>query len=237
MESEQLQKLGFNKNESKSYLALLHLGESQAGKISKKAQINRTNTYDALERLMDKGLVTYTISANKKVFKPVNPDVLLDDLKQREKITKELLPGLNAIYHESKKKEDSMVYKGKKGIKSVLDDVLKYNEYLALGSSGKFSGVMKHEFVLFQNMKQKLKIKSRVIESESSRKKEFKRIAHAQFKYIPDEFASPTTTIIYSGKVAILVWGEIPMATVIKSDEVYESYSHYFELLWKNAKR
>ena len=51
MEIEKLQKIGLNLNEAKIYLALLELGEAQAGKISKESQINRTTTYDGLERL------------------------------------------------------------------------------------------------------------------------------------------------------------------------------------------
>lgn len=236
MEIEQLQEFGLNKNESKTYLALLKLGESQAGEISKKAQVNRTNIYDALERLIEKGLVTYTVSANKKVFKPVHPKILLEQIKEKEKSTEEMLPKLIQIYHESKEKEDSIVYKGRKGIKSVFDDVLHYKEYVAFGSSGKIAEVMQHDFVLFQKMKEKHKIKSKIIESESSKKnRKFRKITYAKFKYIPDEFSSPTTTIIYGEKTAIIVWGEIPMATVIKSKEVANSYKNYFNLVWKIA--
>ena len=91
--------------------------------------------------------------------------------------------------------------------------------------------------MIFQKQKKQLKINSRVILSESSRRTETVKVAYANFKYIPDEFSAPTTTFVYEDKTAIIVWGETPVATLIKSKEVAKSYSSYFELLWKIAKK
>lgn len=237
MDTEQLEKIGLNKNEAKIYLVLLRLGSAQAGKISKGAQINRTTIYDSLERLIEKGLVTYIISANKKVFRPVAPEKLLDQLKEKQKTVEEILPELNKLLKESKEKEESDIYKGKKGIRSILNDILKYKEYIAFGSSGRFLEIMKHDFVLFQKRKKELKINSKVILSESSRKTEQVKLAYTNFKYIPDEFFSPTTTFVYNNKTAIIVWSETPIATLIISKEVSDSYRNYFNLLWKIAKK
>jgi len=236
MITEKLEKIGMGGSEAKVYLALLDLGEALAGDISKKAQINRTTVYDSLERLIERGLVTFVISSNRKLFRPVSPDNLLKNLKEKEKLVEEVLPSLNQIYKRSKEEEETNIFKGRKGIKSVLNDVLKCKEFVAFGSSGKFLEVMGHDFILFQNQKKKLKIKSRIIEAESTRKSELRNVAYAQFKYIPNEFASPITTIVYDNKVAIMVWSEIPTATVINSKQVVDSYKKYFELLWKQAK-
>lgn len=237
MDITKLEKIGLNLNEAKIYLALLELGQAQAGEISKKAQINRTTTYDSLERLIQNGLVSFVISANKKVFKPVAPKKLLSQIEEKENAVKEILPELDQIFHDSKEKEETDIYKGKKGIKSILDDILKCKEYIAFGSSGKFLEVMQHDFIIFQKMKKELKINSRVILSESSRKTETIKVAYANFKYIPDEFSAPTTTFVYDDKTVIIIWGEVPVATLIKSKEVAKSYKNYFEMLWKIARK
>lgn len=237
MELEKLQKIGLNPNEIKIYLALLRLGSALAGQISKESQINRTTTYDSIERLIEKGLVTYSIEANRKVFKPVAPERLLDDLKEKQKIIKETLPELNALFHKSKEKEESNIYKGRKGIRSILNDILNYKEYVAFGSSGGFLGIMKHDFNIFQKRKKQLKINARVILSESSKEKRDVKEAFTNFRFIPDKFSSPTTTFIYDDKTAIIVWAETPIATLIISQEVAESYRKHFELMWKLAKK
>ncbi len=237
MDIAKLEKIGLNLNEAKIYLALLELGQGQAGEISKKTQINRTTVYDSLERLIQNGLVVFVISANKKVFKPVAPKILLNQIEEKEGIIKEILPELEGLFAQSKEKEETNIYKGRKGIKSILDDILKCKEYVAFGSSGKFLEIMQHDFIIFQKRKKELKINSRVILSESSRKTETVKVAYANFKFIPNEFSAPTTTFVYNDKTAIIVWGETPVATLIKSKEVAKSYFNYFELLWKIASK
>ena len=95
---------------------------------------------------------------------------------------------------------------------------------------------MKHDFVAFQKRKKELKIKAKVILSESSKRTEQVKLAYSTFKYIPNEFTAPTTTFVYGNKTAAIVWSEIPIATLITSKEVAESYKNYFKLLWKIAK-
>lgn len=237
MDITKLQKIGLNLNESKIYLVLLKLGSALAGKISKESQINRTTTYDGLDRLIEKGLVTYTISANRKVFKPVSPERLFDNLKEKEKNLQEILPELNKLFKQSKEKEESNIYKGRKGIRSILNDILNYKEYVSFGSSGGFLEIMKHDFLIFQKEKKKLKIKSRVILPEKLRNKEIVTSAAATFRFIPNKYATPTTTWVYDNKIAIIIWAEVPIATLITSKEIAESYKNYFELLWRIAKK
>lgn len=237
IEIERLQKIGLNPNEIKIYLVLLKLGSSQAGEISKESQINRTTTYDTIERLIEKGLVNYSIEANRKVFKPVAPERLLDDLKEKQKIVEDVLPELKSLFHENKEDEESDIYKGRKGIRSILNDILNYKEYVAFGSSGGFLDVMQHDFSIFQKKKKNLKINSRVILSESSKKRQDVREAFSKFKFISDEYSSPTTTFVYDNKTTIIIWAETPIATLITSKEVAESNKKHFELIWKIAKK
>ena len=66
MDTEKLEKLGLSPNESKIYFALLDIGSSTADKISQKAGIHRRTIYDNIEKLLNKGLINYTIRGNKK---------------------------------------------------------------------------------------------------------------------------------------------------------------------------
>lgn len=236
MELVKLEQLGLSPNEAKLYLVLLELGRAQAGEISKKAQINRTTTYDILERLIEKGLIMYVIHANRKVFQPVAPGKFLEQLKEQQKLAEEILPELNELYKSVKAREEANIYRGRKGVNSVLRDILKCKEYVSFGSGDKFLKIMKHDFLAFQRRKREFKVKSRIILSESSRKADTIRFAYGRFRFIPDEYASPTTTWVYGSHVAIVIWGETPIASVITSKEVADSYRNYFELLWKQAK-
>ena len=237
MDPDKLQQLGLSRNEAKIYLALLEMGETQAGRLSKKTQINRTTTYDAIERLIEKGLIAYQLQAGRKVFRPCEPEKLMENINEQERAAKEIIPELRDLYTKVKEQEESHIHKGRKGIKSILQDILKCKEYIAFGSSGRFLETMKHDFMAFQRRKKELNIKARVILNKSARRSETVSFAYTQFHYIPDSNVTPTSTFVYGVKSAIIIWGENPVAIVINSKAVAKSHRSYFELLWKQARR
>lgn len=55
MESKDLEKIGFGKNEAQVYLALVELGQSSVNEIAIKSGIYRRTIYDSLKNLMEKG--------------------------------------------------------------------------------------------------------------------------------------------------------------------------------------
>jgi len=236
MNKDDLVKLGLSVNESLVYLVLLDIGKAKAGLISKKSQINRTTTYDSLSKLIDRGLVSYSMETNKKLFSPSSPSKLLENIKDQEFMLKEILPELESKFFSIKNKESSNIYEGKKGIKYILNDVLKHKEYYTFGSSGKFLEIMSHDFLLFQKKKKELKVKGRVILPISEKDSETVKMSFTLFKFIPNEYSSLSSTIIYGNNIAIIVWSQKPIATVITSDQVSKSYKNYFEVLWKIAK-
>ena len=56
MYQEILEGLGLSPNEAKIYETLVERGESSVSEISVAAKIHRRNTYDAIQRLINKGL-------------------------------------------------------------------------------------------------------------------------------------------------------------------------------------
>ena len=234
---EELQQCGLNLNEAKIYCLLLQEGELQAGKISKNIQLNRRTVYDTIERLIDKGLIKFSMSANTRIFQAVDPEKILNKIKKQEKVALDILPKLKALKRNKLPESESWNFKGKKGIKSILDEILKCKEYCAFGSSGKFMEIMEHDYVMFQKRKEKLKIAAKIIVSNSSKNKKFIKAAYAEFKFLNEEDIGPTTTLIYGNSIAIIIWDLIPMGIVIKSKHVNKSYKKYFNYLWGKAER
>ena len=68
MNTEVLERIGFTKGEAKVYFALLELGESTIGPISKKSNVTVSKTYPILDKLTQKGLVTRVIKFKKNHF-------------------------------------------------------------------------------------------------------------------------------------------------------------------------
>jgi len=101
MDTKPLEKIGLTKSEIRVYLALLKLGQTTAGPIVDEAKVTRSKIYDILERLKNKGLVSYITKESTKYFSAADPKSLLDYLEEKEKeiqddkeSVKEILPEL-----------------------------------------------------------------------------------------------------------------------------------------------
>ncbi len=78
---EKLQKLGLTKYESLAYITLLKLGPSKATDITKESGIPHTRVYDVLSSLHRKGFVDI-MHGTPRLYKPVNPEVVLEKIKE-----------------------------------------------------------------------------------------------------------------------------------------------------------
>jgi sugar-specific transcriptional regulator TrmB len=236
MLSENLVALGFTPVEAKIYLVLLEHGSLMAGELSKKTQTNRRTTYDTIERLIEKGYISYIISANRKVFNAVSPEIILDKIKETEEEAKKAVPALKELFLSKKEEQEANIYKGRKGIRTILNDMLKVKEYVGFGSNEKFPEIMTHDFDIFQKKKKELGIKSKTLMNESMRNKPTLKAAFTQYKFIKEKTSQPTSTFIYGNKVAIIIWSEVPVGTVIENRELAQTYLQYFDSLWQTAR-
>ena len=72
---EELKAIGLRENEAKVYLSLLRLGSVKAGKVSKNAELDRSSTYNALNLLLKKGLVSYITINKVRYYQVSNPEI------------------------------------------------------------------------------------------------------------------------------------------------------------------
>ena len=231
---EKLGPLGLTLTESKIYVMLVDLGRSQAGIISRKTGIHRRSVYDALERLIEKGLVSYIKENEKRFYVPTDPQHLLELLKHTETDLQTVLPSLKAKYAEAKQKQETLFYRGVEGIKAIFDDQIATGKDVSImGAARNAPEILKYYLGHYTEKRLKKNIKLQLIYAG---KKNKETVPNAEIKYLPDEFASPVSTNVYGDKVAIIVWGVEPVAILIKSKEIAQAYHSYFSLLWSLAK-
>lgn len=240
-----LQEAGLAGNETKVYLTLLDLGSALAGEITKKSGVNRTNVYDALDRLIEKGLASYVIKANRKYFEATPPERIVNYLDDREneirakrELIKLALPELELKRKLSKEPQEATVYKGTKGMKSIAEDVLNTKKtLLVFGAEGKFMELFTHYAEQWHMRRGNLKILIKIIYNEKARtKKSNMQFPLLERRFNPGIYNTPATTWVYGDKIAIIVWSEQPLATLIRSKEVASSYKQFFEILWNTSK-
>ncbi|MBI2046674.1 hypothetical protein HYT26_00725 [Candidatus Pacearchaeota archaeon] len=236
MRAEILKQLGLTTNEALVYNALLELGPSLAGQISRKTGLHRRTVYDTTDMLIKKGLIGYILKNNRRLFQASNPQRFLEMLKEKEDIINNELPEMLSYYNKTLEKEETNFYKGKAGLKNVFEDQIETGkEILVLGASPLAYEILQFYFKWFDKRRKEKGIKTRVIFNKAEKKL---KIPLADIKYLPQKYTSPLAVNIYGEKVAIILWSrENPIAIVIKNREISEGYRKYFELMWKVAKK
>jgi sugar-specific transcriptional regulator TrmB len=227
---EALERVGLSSNEAKVYLSLLKTGSNKAGAISRECGINRTTTYDALERLLEKGLASFIIKANRKWFEAVDPVRLIEFLEEKKSDVKDIMPGLIEMKKMPKERESVTLYHGYRGMKSVFQDMLdEAKVHYVMDSEGQLIEKMPHfaQYFIKQVEKKNIQIKHIV-----RRGIDVKPTSTTTVKFIDKKTKSDAVINIYKDKVAILIWTEPPEAVVIKNGTVADSFRDYFNLIW-----
>jgi len=244
MNSEELVRLGFTKNESKVYLAVLELGLSTITKIVSRTHLHKQIIYDNLEKLSQKGLVAYVMKGKKKNFSAASPEKInallgeeQKELKEKKELLEKLIPELILIRNSAVEKQIASIFHGKEGIKTILEEILKYNkEVYAFGAEGKFKAILGIYWINYNQKRQRLKQKWKIIYNQNLKDKR-STLTYVELKFIPKEFENPASTIVFGNKTAIILWEDVPTGILIESEKITKSYKSTFNLLWKFAKK
>src|SRR3989344_8253028 len=92
-----LAELGLSDGEIKVYLSLLKLGTVPVSRIKEDTGLHRTTIYDFVEKLLQKGLVSYVVRGNVKVYRAADPGKLKDFLGEKQSALEQVLPALHEI--------------------------------------------------------------------------------------------------------------------------------------------
>ncbi len=239
---ELLEQFGLTVLETKIYLALLNSGAMSAGEISEKTAIHRRNVYDALERLIQKGLAAYIKENNSKVFSITNPENLQVKLKQQQAELETLMPELSSKFHAITEKKETLFFRGKAGLRQIFEDQIREGEEILVNATSvSVASILKHFFPKYQQLRKEKKIPTRMIFDRSFKNKRdfqnIKKLPLCRAKFVRDFNRSPMSQYIYGSSVAIVVWSSSPVAILIKQKEIAQGFRESFELVWKLAEK
>ncbi len=229
-----LEKIGLAQNEIKVYLILNDQGSMKAGKIAKLAHMDRSSAYNAIQMLLDKGLVSYVLIGKVKWFQATGPQRILEYLKEQQDDVMAVLPELQERHKRKKIEGQVRLFKGIKGVKSVFLDIIRTgkNNYV-FGSEGQFSARMPEFAYQFDRMKKEKNIKTQLILRKGRTELDSKTSDH---RYLPNLAESPAVTNIYGDKVAIIIWTDEPEGIIIENAAAAKAYKSYFDVMWKQGK-
>lgn len=245
MYQEILQNTGLSLNESKVYEALLYLGESNANKISIKSKVHRRNVYDALNKLIEKGLASETFIKKEKHFKAINPERLKEILKEKEEALSKYLPEMQKLHKFIEPEAEAYFFKGVEGFKNYLKLILeeKSTVYFMGAKAFWLDKRLKHYLTRFDRERKKLGIKFKhLFDYEVKEEKpEILKLVGKPYKFLPKKYSSNTAVDIFGDYVVTFVGvssgklHEEPLQFVLKSKMLAEGYRKFFQFMWDHC--
>ncbi len=244
MKEKLLQEIGLTNSEINVYTTLLKSGSIKVGDLMKQVNLHRSRVYEAINRLTEKGLVSYVIKNNIKFFEATDPERLLSYIEeQKEKLNEKeykiqkIIPELKKQIPSSLPHAEAHVFAGKEGFKTIRKAVLKQKQDLYLiGAVGKEDKFLKYFFPNFNKLRIKNKIKWKILYDAEVKGKKITKLPLMETKFLPKEYSSPAVINIYGDKVVNVLWKEDnPICFMIINKDIADSYRKWFELLWKTA--
>lgn len=237
--------LGLSPNEAKIYESLVETGESGISAIAINAKIHRRNTYDAIKRLIDKGLVFEIFSSVDNKYNAVDPDKLTELLAEKQTNLQKILPGLKKKFIHRQAPQEAYIYRGFEGQKNIWRDILRVgSEVCNIGAKAQwFDERLEPNRTAFFREVNRIKIKINLLFDYEVKIKvpDFAKNYPAklfQYRYLPKEYSTNSVANIFGGYVVTYTGisvGKMEDDTVffiLHSKDLAESYRKWFWYMW-----
>ena len=241
--------VGFTQSEARTYLLLLEIKEARTGVLCATLKIPSAHIYRILESLMGKGVVSYKLINNIKVFK-ANPPETLDGIflekqegleRQRQKMA-QVISRLKCVPLPEDQQSDYKYFEGIAGVKAMwleIRGIMKPKSTYVVYASTKESFERMNAFYLdTHKLRARKKISERMILPIDAKRyaHERKKLGRYEARYLDldneAEFGAfgDFMYLQYTHKRS-------PKAFLIKDEIFAKTFTSIFDKLWAQAKK
>lgn len=236
MNSGDLKAIGLTEKEAKVYLACLESGQAGAAILAKKANMPKTTTYDALNSLLKRGLVTTYFKKSQRQFVASDPYHLDDRLEQQRAHFATLLPELIALYSKQHHKPRLRFFEGKEGVRIMLSEALQEaTDMISVNSLDDIYKKLSDYFPRFSQERAKKRIPLRIICRDSKTARQRQESGPRELRQVKiKETAIPfhSALISWKNKLVLITLRDDLMIVIIESEDITQLFRAMFEWLW-----
>ncbi|HEY4518471.1 MAG TPA: helix-turn-helix domain-containing protein [Candidatus Paceibacterota bacterium] len=244
--SKTFEELGLSPSEAKIYEVLLSDAETGVSDISKRAKVHRRNVYDALNRLLEKGLVFQIFQKGENLYRAVHPNKLLEVLKEKETKLNAILPELARVYETEPLPEAAFIYRGIEGYKNYRRDLLRIGEevfFLGAKALWMTPGISKRVQEEFRQKFEKEKISYKTIFDPRVPLELPQALENigGEYRVLPKGFETVGVVDIFGDHIATFTsegvgnFGEGGSIFVMINRDLAESYKQWFRFIWEHC--
>lgn len=240
-----LQLAGLDRRESAFYAAALSLGKSLVSKVAQVAELNRSASYEVMEGLKERGLVSTAQSSRGLLVIASDPEHLLNDQRERYDQLSKHIEELRYLFTVAKQEPGVRMYEGKEGLKEVLNMLLTSDDEVCIyGDGDAFKKAIPGWTEHYSEERAKRAIRSRlllkstpeVVGSMKSLKVQKSAKAHfSEIRVLPAAMGIVGGFDVVGDKLVLYSFEENVVAVVIESKLISKMMLSVFNMLWNLA--
>lgn len=236
-----LKEVGLSDREIAVYTALSKLGQTTTGSLVRASSVQNAKIYETLEKLMDKGLVSYILKGKIKHFQASDPKTLLNIYEEKRNTLQEAVKELTA-QQQTKSIQEAKVYEGYKALKYLFHELYDYigeqSEYYVFPMGEQLaSDELKLFWAQVLHKQRSMKIRIKTLPNKKNKKifeEHYKQYPFINIRYTQQTF--PNGIFIFKDHVLSIIWTDKPKGFLIHSKENYEQWKNFFEEQWNKAR-
>lgn len=232
--------LGLNDSEIAVYLLSLEIGPAQPQALTKHSGFSRPATYQAIDQLVKKGLMSFVPKGKRHIYAAEPPERILHfgqtRLKELEIKIKEIADNIDEL--EALRKSDRPAVKffeGANGIKSILSDLVASKPEMTYEITDVdavknvfTSNELDSAFKILENAKGKGKAFLAGDVKVVRKGVEARRLPKNKFSFQGD-------VLIYGNKTALVAYKGKVVGVVIENEEIAQTLKVLFDLAWQSS--
>lgn len=235
---QQLRALGLHQTEIVVYLFLLKNGLSSPPIVSHETRIARTNCYNILLGLKNKGLVEEQQQTKRKVYQANDPVALVDLFKRKVANAQNILPDLQSVFTHQVISPGVKFYQGLAQIKELYEGSLSTKAIFSVGSRKKFRAflpdfekyyfqeIQKRQIVFYDLTDQKSKLMT-------TKMQEFLKGYYTARQLPPEYEETETDMLVWNDTVCFLRLKDPAKAIVIENQPISNLIQTLFKIIWQ----
>jgi len=234
---------GLDEKEAITYLCILKNGTISAHGIAKKTGLLRQTTYEILNRLEAKGLVSQIIKDKRTYFEAAKPDRFNQILDEKKELIQNILPSLESFQLMAQITSQVKVFKGIKGIKTVMNEFLKARTELKMIQSEDVANELLKEFYINNWGKKRIekKVYMKILAEKQETEFELNTMLTNK-KELRETKVNSTLKgnqlqiVIFDSTVVLTAFREEPISIYIEDEFFSNSFNIFFDNYWNTSK-
>jgi len=233
-----LQEYGLTENEINVFLTSLKLGKASATRISERTKLARSTTYDVLERLKSRGLVSTVILDNTTHYIASNPKVLLHNLDETKSKIRSIMPQLREMSKSISSRPETQIFQGPKGIMTLLEDILDTTGSLRIiGNQAAALERIGYQSERFRRERIKRGIKLWLILEDSPDAYNITEDSLTKIRFLNENPPTNEVSFISKNNIYHLILDDEITGIRITSKTHVQTMTAYFDFIWNACKK